>query len=361
MSKLYADQKEQATPPSSFADTPLTPPPTDKKSSAQAQQVVAFFRDREAGKDINQDWIAFRVAPEEYAEIERLLSCDEALSGYVENKIRYDYDLENHQLVVRMPTRLHEFFLDGVEYAIRRRLETIRSGTGDAARFAGKVRTARSTEIFFPVENGSPDAKSKYEPDTSFWHDDAKYPGIIIEVAYSQRKKKLDRLAENYLLDSKTNVQVVVGLDIEYGKKEPSKATFTIWRVRVVGDELRVVKEVEDEAFRDEQGNPTMHPGLQFHLSDFACKRLTKDIIGCIGGEVVVSTHELCQHLEVAEANIKRQDALLEDHIPHGLKMRRRSMTPGEEVTSSDEAEYVAQAEKAMKRVADEDPDYNMH
>lgn len=89
MSKPFANQNEQATPPSSFVDTPLTPPPTDKKSFAQARQVVAFFKDRQAGKHIEQDWIAFRLGPGEYAEIERLLSCEEVLSGYVKNKIRY--------------------------------------------------------------------------------------------------------------------------------------------------------------------------------------------------------------------------------------------------------------------------------
>ena len=80
---------EQATPPSSFVDTPLTPPPTDKKSFTQARQVVALFRDRQAGRYIKQDWVEFQLAPGEHAEIERLLSHDEALSGYVKNKIRY--------------------------------------------------------------------------------------------------------------------------------------------------------------------------------------------------------------------------------------------------------------------------------
>jgi hypothetical protein len=41
----------------------------------------------------------------------------------------------------------------------------------------------------------------KYEPDASFWHDDAEQPGAI-EVAYSRMNKKVDRLAEEYHLDS---------------------------------------------------------------------------------------------------------------------------------------------------------------
>ena len=92
--------------------------------------------------------------------------------------------------------------------------ERIRQGS----LFALKVRPAQSTETYFPVENAPSTTKSKYEPDASFWHDDARYPGVIIEVAYSHKKKMLDRLAEDYLMDSDASVRVVVGLDIEYGK-----------------------------------------------------------------------------------------------------------------------------------------------
>lgn len=106
------------------------------------------------------------------------------------------------------------------------------------------------SEIYFPVDNAPPGTRSKYEPDASFWHKDARYPGVIIKVAYSQKRKRLARLAEDYLLDSNASVQVVVGLDIEYGKKGLRKATLSVWRTHVVitaeGNELRVVQEVAD-------------------------------------------------------------------------------------------------------------------
>ena len=150
-----------------------------------------------------------------------------------------------------MPTGVHELFIDGVEDAIRSQLKVIRGGSNKAALFAQKVRPARSTEIYFPVDDAPPSTKSKHEPDASFWHDDAQYPGVIIEVAYSQKRKRLGRLAEEYLLDSDASVQVVIGLDIEYGKKGSRKATLSVWRTHMVhtgnGDELRVVQETADE------------------------------------------------------------------------------------------------------------------
>lgn len=152
-----------------------------------------------------------------------------------------------------MPTGIHELFTDSVEDAIRSQLKVIRSGSDKAALFAQRVRPARSTEIYFPVDEAAPGTKSKHEPDSSFWHDDAEYPGVIIEVAYSQKRKKLNRLAEDYLLDSDASIKIVVGLDIEYGKKGSRKATLSVWRTEVVqtldGEELRVSQEVADEVF----------------------------------------------------------------------------------------------------------------
>ena len=90
MSTPYRDPKKIATPPSSFVNTPLTPPPTDRKPFAQACQVIALFRARQSGKQTKQDsWIEFQLVPKEYAEIERLLSCDKPLLGYVKDKIRH--------------------------------------------------------------------------------------------------------------------------------------------------------------------------------------------------------------------------------------------------------------------------------
>jgi hypothetical protein len=153
-----------------------------------------------------------------------------------------------------MPTGVHELFVDGVEDAIRIQLKAIRDGTDRAALFARKVRAARSTEIYFPLEDAAPNVKTKHEPDASFWHDDAQYPGVVIEVADSQKKKSLSRLAEDYLLDSDASIQVVVGLGIDYGNKGSRMATLSVWRTQVFhtgdGDKLRVVQEIADEVNR---------------------------------------------------------------------------------------------------------------
>jgi len=350
------------TPPSSFVGAPLTPPPTNEKAFTQAPRVIALFKDIQAGKHIkHHPWTEFQLAQGEYDEIEHQLDRDKLLFGYVQDKIRYDYNGESHRLVVRMPTGVHELFIDGVEDAIRSQLKVIRSGSDRAALFAQKVRPARSTEISFPVDDAPSNTKSKYEPDASFWHDDAQYPGVIIEVAYSQKRKRLGRLADDYLLDSDANIRVVVGLDIEYGKKGSRKATLSVWRTHLAhttdGDELQVVQEIADRAFRDDQGNPTDYPGLRLRLSDFACKALTNNEIGPGDREISLSTQQLCQFLAVAEEKIQGRKALIRDSLP-GVKKRKRSETSPEWMASDDEAWYVEQEKKAVKRVAEDDPDY---
>lgn len=40
------------------------------------------------------------------------------------------------------------------------------------------------------------------------------------------------------------------------------------------------MREAVDEAFRDDQGNSTNHPGLKLHLSDFAFEELVQEELG---------------------------------------------------------------------------------
>lgn len=146
-----------------------------------------------------------------------------------------------------MPTEIHECFIDKVEDGIRSQLKTIQNGSGKKAEFAQKVHPARSTYIRLGASMSS---KSKYEPDASFRHKHAQYPGVIVEVAYSQKKPCLDRLAENYILDSDASIRAVVCVHIEYGNKESRKATLSVWRPKLIdtddGLELRAVEGVAD-------------------------------------------------------------------------------------------------------------------
>lgn len=70
-------------------------------------------------------------------------------------------------------------------------------------------------------------------------------------------------------------------------------------------DKLRVVQEVIDEAFCDNQGNPTNYPGLRLKLTDFTYEELAQGEIKDQDLELVVSAQQLCQYLTAAETKVR--------------------------------------------------------
>jgi hypothetical protein len=165
---------------------------------------------------------------------------------------RYDFDARTNTFFVRMPSQRHEVFIDRVENAVRTWLRQIGEQEDKAANFAQQVGAQRSSPIQLPDENSN--TLSTRYPDAHFKHECAKWSGVVIEVAYSQKKKHLGKLADDYLMDSDGNIQVVVGLDIEYGT-EGRSAALSVWRTNLAtkedGDELATVQVVEDKVYNN--------------------------------------------------------------------------------------------------------------
>jgi len=88
-SQASITQDHHTTPPSSFVDRPLTPPPTVEKQFSHVRPVLRLFTDIRAGSHVRGPWTEFQLAEGEYDEIERRLEKDKALSGYVKDKIRW--------------------------------------------------------------------------------------------------------------------------------------------------------------------------------------------------------------------------------------------------------------------------------
>lgn len=80
--------------------------------------------------------------------------------------------------------------------------------------------------------------------------------------------------------------------------------------------------------------------------------------IGDQDEDLVVSAQQLCQFLSAAEIKSHQKGFLGKDPIAPGVKKRKRSESPIEEVTSGDERIYINQVERVAKRMAEADPDY---
>lgn len=85
------------------------------------------------------------------------------------------------------------------------------------------------------------------EPDASFEDSKANYPGIVIKVSQSQKRKNLPCLADEYILGLYGNISFVIGLDIEYSGK---MATVSV--AAMVTDQLRRKRIASGENFSNQ-------------------------------------------------------------------------------------------------------------
>ncbi|KIX03047.1 uncharacterized protein Z518_06597 [Rhinocladiella mackenziei CBS 650.93] len=334
-----------STPP--LPQFPLTPPPSDQslktqdlstgKSRKQKQgkqkgkhqsrtgleAIIEQVEKRKIGRGFFAvPWLRFKLSPTEFEHFEQHYQED----GFVQDKLRYDYFPSAHLFVLRMPCLVHEYLAASVK-KISQQLDMIATRADSTGEFARNIGNLASTTIRF-----NDPTLSKHSPDGSFRHNKAKYPGVVIEVSYSQKKRDLPRLADDYILGSDAKIRAVVGLDLDYGGK---MATVSIWRPRIqvnaAGEkELVSHKRLPDQEFRSEDGNEIGDPqaGLRLRLGDFASK-VYADGSASLDNEIFISAHDLFTYLNKAEG-FDRPFGVRPDYeyIEPGTRKRARESTP---------------------------------
>jgi len=226
-----------------------------------------------------------------------------------------------------MPTQLHEVFIERVVEEIKTRLRAIADSETQSSSFAQKIKHNGSGRLIFQTaENGDNQSTIKREPDAEFKHEEAHWPGVIIEVSYSQKTKAISHLADNYILESDANIRVVVGLDLDYKTK---KATVSMWRpeyvtnqqdkvelvaaqtvdhqVRTMHDPNVLMMLIMTQIFRDEHGNANLShdAGLKLELRDFAHPSLPQGFPPGRASDLtdyfLIDSVTLCRFLDEAE------------------------------------------------------------
>ena len=162
---------------------------------------------------------------------------------------RHDYDSDRNLLVIRMPSTIHEVFSASLGEYIRDELRRIGLRQDEAGQFASQIRSARSSRIFLK-ELSSEIAKIsrplRRQPDEQFQHKSAAYPGVVIEISYSQDGRDLRRLAQDYILCSNGDIKLVIGIDIN----AETESTVSLWRPKYTRqednnfDDLEVVQDI---------------------------------------------------------------------------------------------------------------------
>ncbi|CAG7987309.1 unnamed protein product [Penicillium olsonii] len=329
------------TPSRNVLEPPFTPPPTEHKPlSRSAQSVVTYLRLHRANHRPSS-WWEIRLKPDGYLEVLGVLDADENLRGYVEDKIRYDYDPRRCCLTIRMPSPVHDTFCARIADEILKQLSQLQETDGLTANFAKQIQHFATSRILIPEDTH--DGKhtfSKREPDASFGHWQALYPGVILEVCYSRKSKRISYLADDYILNTDGSVNVVIALYIDYqGSRE---ATITTWRpeyATVNGvEEFRAAVAIEAQPFRTNSGLATEGTALRLRLRDFATEDLSRGQVG-LHREILITSKQLCDFLSCAEARqqMQTQQQCSIDRIRPGALKRRRPQTPPEQLSSDNE------------------------
>lgn len=97
-------------------------------------------------------------------------------------------------LVLRMPSRSHEVFIARVVDEIQKRLRTFLAADHRSS-LLKKIDHNGSGRLEIKSEDNGSRTIIKRDPDATFQHDDALWPGVVIEVAYSQSSKDIPNLA----------------------------------------------------------------------------------------------------------------------------------------------------------------------
>ncbi|RYO76470.1 hypothetical protein DL766_010157 [Monosporascus sp. MC13-8B] len=242
------------TPPESYSELPLTPPGTDDRRPTldfNVEQAVAVFESCRDQPHSVGPAPRIELRPHQYQRLVRELECNTSLE-YINATVRFDYDPDIKVLDIRMPTPVHELVSTSLADEINEQLRCIAKQGGRAGEFAAQIVNAGSSRILLAeiVKDNTP---LQRQPDAQFQNENAVYPGLVVEISYSQDGKDLDKLAWQYIQGSNGNIKAVIGIDISYGAKA---STVSIWRpcyYREEGDKLDTLdvrREVKDESNR---------------------------------------------------------------------------------------------------------------
>ncbi|KAH0536440.1 hypothetical protein FGG08_006680 [Glutinoglossum americanum] len=207
------------------AESPRGPARQSAVREQQVQRALLAFRDRQFGRrsDETTDRKVLKISPTGYEDLLKRVSEEDGLRAFVERKLRYDYDPKASELTLRIPDPIHDLLVDDVADEVKRQIQDIFSQiqpTSALAQFLYGVRSLGHADVEREPSNDGKMARGHKSPDISFGHIEATWPGLIIEVAYSQRAEGLRRTARKYAAMTGGNVRMIVGLSIRYPVKK---------------------------------------------------------------------------------------------------------------------------------------------
>ncbi|KAI0534280.1 hypothetical protein GGR58DRAFT_483450 [Xylaria digitata] len=329
------------------------------KNNPRVERVKKLIRAYDEGHRLLGQEVSRRTLYlNEYRQLLEDINGNTELSTIYKDNLRYDYIADNRgennkrekQFSIRMPTKFHEYLSQGINKAIIEQQLLIKIGRAECGigmcrgryckDFHTKEIAQRLNDQGHDTVKGSAEAESdKKDPDLSYKYDHprSKFPGLVVEVGWSQKSLDLQKKCKWYIEKSCGEIRTVIGVDLNdlydcYPKRktkpnEPSedgedKATeedeakmaeatakkkalgkILVWRADIDSDTGNATAVLDDDTpkiFRDENGEAFGEVALRLSLEDFVSKRIMEEIGASHNPEILLMSADLCYHFNRA-------------------------------------------------------------
>ncbi|KAI1856350.1 uncharacterized protein JN550_013824 [Neoarthrinium moseri] len=342
------------TPPERRGALLLTPPASVERRTLSDPSVEGLLKifENHQHNSLDAQEASVRLSPPQFDQLKAALSGDPSLDSYVKDKVRVDYDPQSQDLIIRMPTPIHEFLSASVADEIYENIKRIAAQTGAAGEFAAQIRNGASSRILLKEdteEEGTSNVGCAWQrhPDGQFQHQKAAYPGVVVEISYSQDGKDLGKLAWQYIQLSNGDIKVVIGIDINDVSKS---STVSLWRAKYVREDDEDVLDVEQEIAYQVVG---------LALRDFAPDELCEGL-GATGLQITYA--RLAELLIQAQGMQTAREHATDGGVRSSRKRRRPapvSSSP-DRLLSDDETQFRLDEEKVAEEAAAADDDFQL-
>ncbi|EXJ83983.1 hypothetical protein A1O3_04650 [Capronia epimyces CBS 606.96] len=248
-----------------------TPPPGDVGAPPESDEISDIMREVEnlrAGRgDVTpQPHLTFPLSPNNLKVLEEKFRDD----WFWNEKLHWEYSGLTAEFVIKMLSQPQQVVVSSVGFNIESQFEVFRSASDD--------KVAKFGQDFYGI--GSSHVKPCYEgllskrcPDLSWAHwGHSFYPGLVIEVGYSQTRKSMENRVFDYFYGSKGKIKIVISIDLKPSKKS-KKASIEMWKssVRRQGTKLEIDYKLHATSdFRNDDGSPNLDSGVRFTLQEIA-------------------------------------------------------------------------------------------
>ncbi|UPK91248.1 hypothetical protein LCI18_002183 [Fusarium solani-melongenae] len=272
---------------------------------------------------------------------------------------RFDYEPRHGRIILRIPSTTQEVFVQLIKSAIHDELARVASHDTKAGLFASQIVSAGSSRIFLD-DNEDSDSddrdvtlkNTRRQPDDQYQHNKAAFPGVVIEVSSSEDKKRLSKLAKQYIHFTCGNIKAVICIDINPG----IHSTISVWRPRFTEERrtstvtMDIEHVVQAEPFRSADGRSMNgERALTLTLHDFAPDVLCRNIPPI---SISLSFAQICEFMARAKRIHEVRESVDKKGIMSNRRVKRHRLSSSsiEELRSKNDDRFAKQEKKALDK-----------